>query len=266
MNSGINKSSLITIVLAVLAVMLPVALYFMLIYPLNAEVELKTQQLETEEQLIDALLLNSENVTAVTLESSAELQKQVPVKPLVDQLILELEKAELVSRSLISSINITESEVTSLNEVEEAPEQMGNPLETPAEGNAALNEDTEEVVVETEPVPLDIQAPAGLYKVLMNLSVSSDSYFEMQQFLDVLEQSNRIMEVEQISFSDDGEQVSINDLSEPFVYTLSVAAFYYPELEELVSELPLINAPPPAEKNNPLSQFPDLNEDDEEEE
>ncbi|KIL53334.1 hypothetical protein KP77_03100 [Jeotgalibacillus alimentarius] len=264
MNNRLNRTSIVTIALGVAAVMLPVLLYFSLIYPLNAEVELKAQQLETEEQLIEAMLLSRNDQPDVSLETSAELQKQIPVKPLVDQLILELEKAELVSGSMIGSVAITEAEVTSLNEVEEAPDQMENPLDTPSEDDAAVNAGTEEVVVETDPAPADIQAPSGLYKVLMNLSVTSDSYFEMQQFLDVLEESNRIMEVEQISFSDDSEQISVNDLSEPLIYTLSVAAFYYPELEELISELPLISAPPPADKNNPLSQFPDLDGEDEE--
>ncbi|TFE01021.1 pilus assembly protein PilO [Jeotgalibacillus salarius] len=264
MNNRFNRTSLLTIALGTVALLLPVILYFLLIYPLNAEVDLKQQQLKNEEQLIEAMLLSRGDGQAVSLESSAELQKQIPVKPLVDQLILELEKAELVSDSMIASIAITEAEVTSLSEVEEAPEQMENPIDTPSEGNASVDEETDEVIVDSDPAPADIQAPSGLYKVLMNLSVTSDSYFEMQQFLNVLEDSNRIMEVEQISFSDDSEQISVNDLSEPLIYTMAVAAFYYPELEELINELPLINAPPPADKNNPLSQFPDLESEEEE--
>lgn len=264
MNNRLNRTSILTMTFGAAAILVPVILYFSLIYPLNAEINLTEQQLQSEEQLIDALLSNKHSETSVSLESSAELQKQIPVKPLVDQLILEVEKAELVSGSLVASVAITEAEITSLTEVEESPEQMENPLESGADGNAANETSAEKVEVVTEPVPADIQAPTGLYKVLMNLSVTSDSYFELQQFLSVLEDSKRIMEIEQISFTDDSEKISVNDISEPLVYTLGVAAYYYPELEELIGELPLIVAPPPADKSNPLPQFPDLESGDDE--
>ncbi|BDG36959.1 hypothetical protein [Saccharococcus caldoxylosilyticus] len=43
-------------------------------------------------------------------ESIVALQKKIPVKPLTEQLLLDLEKAEVVSDSMITSISVSEGE------------------------------------------------------------------------------------------------------------------------------------------------------------
>jgi len=261
-NLSFDRSTLLTIALGLATICIPVFLYFYLIYPLNAQIDLQQQQLENEQQLVSVLLTQPGDRVDETLRSSAELQKQIPVKPLIEQLILDMEKAELLSNSFIESIAITETEVLATSLQPEQTGEMINPIETPSEGNAAAPDEAEPDVAVVDPIQPNL-VPEGLFKVSMSLAVQSSSYFELQQFLTVIEDLPRIIEVEQIGFTDGGEVTSLNDSREALTYSVTVAAYYYPALDELISELPIIDAPPPADKSNPLTQFPGETEDEE---
>jgi type IV pilus assembly protein PilO len=61
--------------------------------------------------------------------------------------------------------------------------------------------------------------------------------------------------VESINYSGAQEVTSIVAVPEKISYSLNISAYYLPTLEDLIADLPKIDAPAPANKKNPLSSF-----------
>ncbi|KIL46206.1 hypothetical protein [Jeotgalibacillus campisalis] len=256
MNNRFSRPFLITLLLGAAAIFIPLILYFNWLHPLNSQLEDQQGLVENEQALVSALLENQlENPGEEVLTDSASLQKQIPVKPLTEQLLLDLEKAELLSNSFIESIAITETELSAAALQPAADPQMENPLDEPEEEATAVSaESSEEMALITE----------GLHKVSVSLTVQSPTYFELQRFLTVVEELPRIMEVEQIGFTDTGEVISLNDSAVDLSFSITIAAYYHPGLDELIEDLPSIDSPAPANKKTPLSTFPGEQEEEDE--
>jgi len=92
-------------------------------------------------------------------------------------------------------------------------------------------------------------------KLTVSLSVESPSYEKLEKFIATLESLKRIIVVESISYSGGQEITSLDQEDQPLTYSLTISAFYMPSLTDLAAELPKIDAPKPAGKDNPLSQF-----------
>ncbi|KUP06969.1 hypothetical protein Q73_10270 [Bacillus coahuilensis m2-6] len=197
--------------------------------------------------------------------STASLQQKVPVKPITDQLLLNFEKAETVSDSYITKIEFTDGDVTTPLTIEEEIK------EDVAEVQQFGDQDTQETVdsseepvepvegegTELESAPTQI-LPEGLKKVTATLTVESATYFEMEKFLSVLENLQRIVEIEAITFGGYKDLIHTVDGFEPIEFKVEVSAYYLPTLEELVAELPQLDAPTPMNKRNPFSSYPSL--------
>ncbi|MDG5470955.1 hypothetical protein P6709_04285 [Jeotgalibacillus sp. ET6] len=256
MNNQFSRPFLITLLLGAAAFFIPLFLYLNWLHPVNSEINEQKMLVENEEALVSALLdTQIESPAEEILTDSASLQTQIPVKPLTEQLILDLEKAELLSNSFIESIAITETEISPTSLQPESEPQMENPLDEPEEEAAAVP------AVSPEELAL---IPEGLHKVMVSLTVQSPTYFELQRFLTVIEELPRIMEVEQIGFNDTGEVISLNDSAETLSFSLTIGAYYYPALNELIEDLPSIDSPAPAQKKTPLSTFPEEQEEEDE--
>lgn len=65
------------------------------------------------------------------------------------------------------------------------------------------------------------------------------------------------MVVEAIDYSGGEEITTLAQEKEPLTYSLTISAYYLPELNDLIAELPKIDVPAPANKDNPLSTFSD---------
>jgi type IV pilus assembly protein PilO len=63
--------------------------------------------------------------------------------------------------------------------------------------------------------------------------------------------------VESINYTGGPEITSLDQEQTKLTYSLTVSAFYMPTLADLQAQLPHIDAPAPANKKNPLSQFTD---------
>ena len=97
----------IFILIASLAIilLLYIGAYLLLLSPTNQRID----QIESTLALLDKqinILSTSEQEEPTT--NSYLLQQQVPMKPLVDQFVLDLEKAEVVSNSEIQTIEFAE--------------------------------------------------------------------------------------------------------------------------------------------------------------
>ena len=236
----------------ILGVCILAGVYFLLYNPVQKEIDVRAQELETEEKLISILEEKTSNIEQETFENSISLQKKVPVKPMTEKLLLDLEKAETISDSFISSIQFSEGDVILPLTSQNAEEDIENLSSDESEDSGEANEQTQEIL------------PQGLKKLNAILSVESPSYFEMEKFLEVLEELDRITEIEQIAFEGPEESIIQGDSYDKVSYKLLVAAFYLPDLMQLIEEMPSLNSPPPANKVNPFSSYSDLDENDDE--
>ena len=191
---------------------------------------------------------------------------------------LDIEKAEIISRSFVKAIEITEDEgeTAVLEEPAEEPaEEAATETEEAAEESDEAGEENDSIVdeqmyehleqsqeEEMEPELL----PAGLRKIVITMAVQSPSYQAMQEFLASLESMRRILTVENITFEGNPEIWSIEQTVDILEYSVAVSAYYAPVLADLQEDLPLLPSMiRPAGKKNPMYQSPGTLSDDEEE-
>lgn len=249
-----KRQSLIIGIVALLVVLFLVYAQFFMLTPLKSDLGIKQQTLESEQKLLEIVSQKNVEDTKKTTEDTKELQKKLPVKPLQEQLILDLEKAENLSNSKISSMSFSK-DVDVSTSTDPANAENANGQQT-TENQAATTTTTQDT---TGQQPATSQT-SGMKKITVSLSVESPSYEELEKFVETLESLKRIIVVESISYSGGQEITSLNQEDQPLTYSLTFSAFYMPSLDDLAAELPKIDAPAPAGKDNPLSQFSNTTE------
>ncbi|WML47378.1 hypothetical protein RCG23_18220 [Neobacillus sp. PS3-34] len=271
-----KKEKLTITALTLLLIAFVAIAQFLFVQPLNTELQQKEQSLKTEQQLLSVVQQKKAGVKNSTVESTTELQEKLPVKPMVQQLILDLEKAEVVSNSSIKSMAFTKEQTQTVPADQQAAPANGTASSTTA-GNTntstATATNTQQTQgssnTQTAATPSDPNAqaalPPGVQKVTVNLSVESPSYQDLEKFISTLESQKRISVVEKIDFTGGKEITSLGQEEEPLIYTLTISAFYMPDLKDLQNQLPKLETPAPANKRNPLSNFADISPSDNEE-
>lgn len=256
MSLRLSKKDLLILLLSILVVLAFIfGTYYLYLNPKKQEVANKEQQLKTEEQLLAAIQTKIAGGTAPLEGTVAELQKKVPVKQQLEQLILDLNKAEVMSKSFISNMSFAEGEVAARATAEPAAAETtatteGTEEATPAAQTAEPAADEQQY----QPIPL----PEGIKKLSVNLSVTSPGYKELMKFLDALEGLNRRIVIESVAFSGTTELTNVEDEQQEFSYSITLAAFYMPELEDLEDQLPELEVPAPGNKSNPFASSADL--------
>lgn len=244
-----KKEKMILLLVSLLLVLAVAFAQLVMLFPLQSDLEQKEQRVATQQKLLDALNnKKSANAETVTAEETREIQKKVPVKPMQEQFILDLEKAETISDSKIVSMTFSAAGDTT---TEAGTDQTQTTEATPEAGTDTATEDGSEQQTAENP------AANALKKLTVNLSVESPSYKELEKFIQSLESLKRIVIVEAINYSSAEEITTVDQQMDPLTYTLTISAYYLPELDDLIAELPKIDAPPPANKDNPLSSFSD---------
>lgn len=269
MNRVFSKKQVYLLLAATLiAALLLTGLYFWLLFPIKTESALKQNELKSERKMLELLDTKIFQTNNDTFETTVELQKQLPVKPLTEQLILDLEKAETVSNSFIIKMDFSEegngteqsagqaaaagtipnSQAAGAQGPETIDKKDGTTGNAPDQNQSAVNQAQDQV-----------QLPAGIHKLKMNLTVQSLSYFDMEDFITSLESMPRIIKIDSILFSGSQEITSVEQITGPLTYQLSVSAFYAPGLTDLQSQLPPMEAPEPSKKRYPFNDAPELN-------
>jgi type IV pilus assembly protein PilO len=236
-------------------------LYLYTLKPLYIRIDELSATVATEKQLLEATQAQVAKQQTDITESVVELQKKVPVKPLVEQLLLDLEKAEVVSDSFIQSMVFNEAaEMNTPSEqqgTENEPNQQAtaNNANTQATENESKPTTTEQTQQPQQQAQSSPALPSGLKKVSVQLTVQSPSYYHLERFLETLEGLTRIVSVEALSFTGNPELTSIDTEVKPLTYSLTVSAFYHPGLANLQDQVPPLDVPPPSEKRNPLTEL-----------
>jgi type IV pilus assembly protein PilO len=256
MKQGLSKLDKIILLAGSLLLVLVIGYgQFLKLTPLKSDVSMKEQSLNTEQKLLEAVTQKKVDETTQVVEDTRELQKKVPVKPLLEQFILDLEKAEIVSKSVISSMSFTKDAdvVLATDTPADQAGTTGQETATPAAQTGEATQDAAAANGQSAAVP----ASNGLKKLSVSLSVQSPTYEDLEKFIETLESLDRIVVVESISYTGGEEITSLDVELEKLEYSITVSAYYLPTLDDLIAELPKIDAPAPANKKNPLSSFSD---------
>jgi type IV pilus assembly protein PilO len=215
-----------------------VFVYFQYLHPLKTTVQHKENQFHSAQQSYQAILSQQTEDTDTVVENSQFLQKRLPVEPLLNQFILDLEKAETMSNSLILNmgfgVQMSEEETDSNFDVQQQSETTSSEVTT------------------------DNAQPTGINKISVTLSIQSPSYFDLERFIETIENLDRIVTVDSINFSGASEVTSINQVgqsNQPLNYQVLLTVYYMPVLEDLQNELPKVESGEPANKRNPFNQF-----------
>lgn len=234
------------VVVIFVSLLLPTSLimggYYLFIKPLQSQIEQVHQEIKTEEKLASIIQQKGDQKAAVLLQNTAHLQQKVPVAPLVDQFLLDLEKAEVLSDSLILSYGISDGDETFKSEENSTTNEIQNPLNE-------TKEQPSDSAQPNEASPL----PQGIKRLTVNLSVTSPNYTQMEQFLTRMEKLKRVTNIESLSFTGNPEVMVLSDQKPEMNYTVQVSTFYAPQLKELIKDLPHIEYPEPSHRTNPLS-------------
>lgn len=285
-----SKKEIFIIVLAViLAAAMIFSGYYYYISPKKMDIETKTATLKSEQEVLTSLQQKQTKTSDLTVESIAVLQRKVPVKPQLEQLILDLEKVEIVSGSRIKNMSFAEADVPGAapqtqaaqqqpadakNKEENTDSNKESKEQTKDENTEQTNQQsdtnqktTEQTNGQTEtaqpanpapyqPVPL----PGGIKRLTVTLSVVSSDYYELEKFITALEELPRTVVVETVAFSG-GEEVTdlTSENKKEISYNLTFSAFYMPALTDLQGKLPELVPPEPGNKTYPFSDnFPDI--------
>ncbi|OIU70731.1 hypothetical protein [Rossellomorea aquimaris] len=238
MNMNLTKKQWsILISAAVTGVLLLAGVNYFVLQPAENRLQYKKEELGIQVKLQQAVEAKVDSIGKNETLDSSSLQQKIPVAPLTEGIILDLEKAELISGSAIQSINFEKTD------------------------GALAPTDRED----TDAVPAaDSQLPSLLKRMQMTMTVESPGYFEMEKFLEEIENLQRIVEINGLYFAGAQElKENMEGYSEDILtFELTASAFYIPELEDLKEGLPKIQSPPPSLKKNPLPQFPDEEDED----
>lgn len=239
--------------------------YFGVLSPLYQKID----SVDAEMQQQKTFLENAETSVAVTSqisENTFALQEEVPVKPLVDQLMLQFEKAEVLSDSLILTIDFSDGDASEDQEAtateedadSESTEETTDTSTDAAEENVS-NEDESLDTSETTSPPSPEVLPQGVKKITAEMSVVSKDYEGILNFIKTVEELKRVIVVEAITFTgmDEPEIASAEAVPNQLKYEVTISAYYLPELTDYLKDLPKGEFPAPNGKENPLINYED---------
>jgi type IV pilus assembly protein PilO len=221
---------------------------------LNNELKSKQAELKMANQQLTIIENKLSNITVETANSTMKLQKHIPVKRSVEQLMLEIEKAEVISNVQISTIAMGSA---GSDESIEAARQESNETQTQANENEPNTTETASTsVLDEETEKQAVVLPSGIKKTPFTISGEAKNYFELEKFLESLQGLQRKITLDNLSFKGLNEVTDNEQEMEKISFDLSISAFYFPKLEDLRKELPPIDTPEISNKKNPFNELP----------
>ena len=213
--------------------------YFLHFQPLQQKVNELEAAITKEKQELAMIDETGQSSAKKEIVNTSELQQKIPVQPLTDQIVLSLEEAEVASGTLITSLTFQEGEGIEEQSLE-TEDYLGIETETETETETGKTDESAE------------NLPGGVKQIQAEMTVASPSYKELQTFVKEIEQLPRMAKVESLQFAGTQEARELVVEPENLSFQVVVSFYYYPELEELVQQLPNYEAPPASDKENPL--------------
>ena len=164
------------------------------------------QALANEREVLFALERQEVQQQSSAPASSRSLQEKLPVSPLEDLILLQLQRAEVESDVNIQGVNFSLDYLL----IEYPPEQVEN--------------------VET---------------VTTVVQLDADSYSQIDRFIEEIESMDRIFVMERIEFTAPVESATIEQKNDSIQSSVTFNAYFRPNLGCLVDEAPIIDVPAP---------------------
>lgn len=268
--SGKEKVVLGSVIVVLILYLVLLQFYFL--SPLKSDLQSKQQMLASEQKVLETMQKKSGNNETADANTT-ELQKEVPVKPLQDQFILDLQQAEAVSNSLIKSMSFTEggqaaaastqtaaASTTTQNQANSGTTSQSNTASSSTASSQqqtaqTTNSNTTSTASQQNTNTAQTTSTPAVSKLTVRLSIQSQRYQDLEKFINTLEGLKRITVVEAINYTGNKEITSLTQDNKLLDYTLTISAYYLPGLTDLDKQLPKVDFPAPANKDNPLSQF-----------
>ncbi|KOP64985.1 hypothetical protein AMS62_06770 [Bacillus sp. FJAT-18019] len=228
-----NSKPLRVAVLSLLAIVIISGLllfYFKGISPTQKQVDQFKTKIASD-KLVLAALQESVQQQELHKVDTLELQRMVPLDDYIDQLIQDFKTQETLSNSLITEIQLTYSETTlseTLQQVTGATEGEANNTEAnAADGNVPVN--------------------PQVNSVNLNMTFKSPTYENLRKFINGIESLERVVRADSLEFSRRGESKD--------EYNLSLTVYYAPQFKglDLKELLPKPIFPGPSGKKNPFN-------------
>jgi type IV pilus assembly protein PilO len=233
------------------------SMYYFSYLPVLHAKTIKQDELNTENKLISVTEQKVKKIQTNTFESTNALQIKVPVKPLTDQLVLDLDKAETISGSFIKEVAFTEGNITLIPKTTELDSALTNPEATAMTPSTTTTPSGATKKNDTNAKTSSEILPQGLKKISAAIKISAPSYDEIQSFIKEIEALDRIVEVQEIAFDGPLEEIKLEDSTKEIEAQLVISAFFLPSLGELSEQLPTFEPPISANKENPFATFTD---------
>ena len=232
-----NKNSTILLLTALFAAIL-FAVYYYVLTPKLDEVAAKESTLNSLNQEITSLqeqIALIDETQQSSISTSLTLRKKVPQTREIEKILLDLAEIEAVTGTLVESIQFTnydtqvvESSVTDPNAPvvdQEATQETSATEESSVEDQLTTDGQTDTSFVSTIAKE---SLPAQLKLVTFSFNIVALDMEAVQNFLQEIEQLDRVMKIDTLSISSPGEEEQLQEDADPTVKaTVQVTTFYY---------------------------------------
>lgn len=216
-NTKTSKQPLLYALIVIVAVVIALSLYYYMLKPqmdkrdaINEKVAVQTTELQTAKtQLADLQ-------QPIKPSDTTEASKKIPNGANMDTLVDDLQAAESASATQITNFNFNAYDAQS----EVAKQAQATTALTEAEEKSAY-------AVEEKPVSSVPESTLPKYTkmITMQLAVSGYSESDVRNFIDQLENANRVYNVEKVKFeAPDTEDATSEDI---VAAKIQVTTFYY---------------------------------------
>ncbi|TVY10414.1 type II secretion system protein GspM [Paenibacillus cremeus] len=230
---GVFSSRRNQIFAAVVAALVLVMVYVNLVSPIRAERLSLERQLAQKQKELDALHKQSEGASALGAAEQVNLVKartRVPEVPDVEGLIRSMRMLETVSKMQLASYNFEIGK----------PEAPGKPqAPAPAAGSGG----------EAAPAAASLSLAVP---IKLNTTAKGD-YQQVHRFLEELQSSNRLMQVDKLSFAmKTSTPVKLESPRREIAVSLSLVSYYAPGLQKFYKTPLPVPFTKPEGRTNPL--------------
>lgn len=220
-------------------------IYFLLVHPLLGDISRLENAIESktiEAEALEKQLRKAETETKTSNVEELLLTRIVPDTRQLDEYILELQKLEYRTDSVIETISFAYDSAISNHAEPEAEEAEDSATNNDADEEESTTEEEEETGnvededetedEEEEIIPLFVsERPEGLEVLGLNIVALSPTYEDFIELLEVIESLERVTVVNSLAFVNEDEQKLLFDEEyEGYIpFTINISTFYYPE-------------------------------------
>lgn len=238
MLSSIRNQIIVSVILTLALAMV----FINFVRPLQSEKESKAHLLTQKKQELETLNNRTSGGSTLAVADQVNLSKtrrSVPEVPDLEGLIREVRMLEVITKMPLASYNFEIGKVS-------APAKPAAVTPAPQSTSTPADANTPTAVAAAPAVP-SLAIP-----IKLNTTAKGD-YQQIHRFLDELQTTNRLMQVDKLTFAvKGGAPVKLNALKREITVNVSLVSYYAPGLQKFF-KVPLpVTFTKPAGKTNPL--------------